>query len=165
MVIRGVHFALSDADAQSLFDCPEDDRPDLISEEIEENYFDNSREWLCETDKAWDAIHRALAENDLSYIYKKPLDGVVMGGEQLYFGDDYIISFKDSSKVKDIAAQLDGVDEADFKRRYYETDQEDDGISLSDENFDYTWSNLVDLIDFYKRAAEANRSVIFTADR
>jgi hypothetical protein len=36
------------------------------------------------------------------------------------------------------------------------------GPNFGDEDFAYTWANLVDLVSFFRRAAEAGRHVIFT---
>jgi hypothetical protein len=57
---RGVHFALTEIDERRLLDCPKAERVALVVNEIEGRYFTGMQEWLCETDKAWDAIHRAF---------------------------------------------------------------------------------------------------------
>ena len=58
MACRGVHFALTVEEREQLLALVETqgDVIGFIQEDIEEQW---DTEWLCETDKAWDAIHRA----------------------------------------------------------------------------------------------------------
>ncbi len=63
----GVHFTLETADVTSLLAAPDDDsRISFLEEQIEERYF-TTPEYVAESDKAWDAMHRALAGGQLSY--------------------------------------------------------------------------------------------------
>ncbi len=91
MACRGVHFAIS-ADEQARILSAVDDEAvlTLVQDVIEERW---DKEWLYESDKAWDAIHRCLTDGTLrpnrgTY----PLKLAVLGGRQLYSADDYIIS-------------------------------------------------------------------------
>jgi hypothetical protein len=165
MACRGVHFALSAEDEQELRACPADDRPALISSDIEDRYFEPPRDWLCQTAKAWDAIHRALNASGLGYEYRSPLHGVILGGEPLNFKDNYIISLKSVERVCEIARALNTVNEASFRPLYFAIDPKKAGFAIDDEDFVYTWGWLKDLVPFYLRSAEAGRSVIFTADQ
>jgi hypothetical protein len=163
MGARGVHFALTAEDEQKLLASPADKRVDFITDEIEETYIDG--DWQCETDKAWDAIHRAFSASELDYEYLSPLHGVVLGGEPLYFKDDYIISLKSIERVREIAGALNRVTEASFRPLYFAIDPKKYGFNVSDEDYAYTWDWLKGLVPFYLRAAEAGRPVIFTADQ
>jgi Domain of unknown function (DUF1877) len=66
MAGRGVHFALTAEEEARLVDEPDGDDDHLIDVlgEIEERW---DRDWLVETDKAWDAIHRCLTDGTLNY--------------------------------------------------------------------------------------------------
>ncbi len=165
MVARGVHFALTEIDEWRLLSCPEADRVQLVSYHIEERYFKGRREWLCETDKAWDAIHRAFGDSSLDYEYRSPLHGVILGGQPLYSGNDYIISYKDKRRVAEIAPALAQVDRAGFSELYFGIDWEKYGHPLSPEDFEYSWEWLSALKEFYGHAAQAGRPVIFTTDQ
>jgi hypothetical protein len=160
-----VHFALAAEDEQRLLACPPGQRADLVRNDIEESYYTGAREWLCETDKAWDAIQRALASSKAGYEYASPLDGVILGGERLYFGCDYVISLKGSARVAEIARAVDAIGEEDFRARYFAIDPGTYESTLSKEDFDYSWSWLQRLAPFYVRSAEAGRPVIFTTDQ
>jgi len=67
MASRGVHFALSDAEVEHLRSLPDErDRLTYVVENVEDAYFADRREYLAETDKSWDAMHRALADGELT---------------------------------------------------------------------------------------------------
>lgn len=167
MSCLGVHFALTIEEAQYLRSLnDEQQRVFHVTEVIEEHYLSEEPELAAESDKSWDAMHRALADGQLTYeggVY--PLNHTVLAGEQLYTGTDYIMSLKTPNQVCDIAAALSGVTESDFRRRYDAIDAQDYGCPTSDEDFSYTWENFQDVRDFYARAAEAGRFVLFTADQ
>jgi hypothetical protein len=165
VVARGVHFALTDIDERRLLDCPEAERVSLIGNDIEGRYFTGMQESLCETDKAWDAIHRAFGNSVLDYEYRSPLHGVILGGRPLYSGEDYIISYKDRKRVQEIASALAEVNQPAFRELYFKIDQENYGHPLSEEDFEYSWDCLSDLKEFYECAARSERPVIFTADQ
>jgi hypothetical protein len=162
---RGVHFALTPEDEARLLACPAEQRADLIADDIEEAYFAEAGDWVCETDKAWDAIHRAFSESELEYEYRSPLHGVILGGEPLCFRDDYIISLKHRERVPEIATALATVTEDGFRALYFGIDSRKCGYPLTQGDFEYSWGWLKDLVPFYARAAEAGRSVIFTTDQ
>jgi hypothetical protein len=156
---------LTAEDEQKLLACPAEQRAEHVSNNIEGAYFENARDWLCETDKAWDAIHRAFSASELDYEYRSPLHGVILGGESLYFEDDYIISLKSAERVREIAGALGAVTEAAFRPLYFAINPRKAGFAIDDDDFAYTWGWLKDLVPFYRRSAEAGRSVIFTADQ
>ena len=98
----GVYFSLSEDEVQDLQRIPECERPDYIHEELEEVYFAHHPERMAESDKAWDAMHRALADGQLSRdggAY--PLNHVVIGGESLYSESDFIMMLKTPAQVRD----------------------------------------------------------------
>jgi hypothetical protein len=156
----GVLFALTLADEERLASCPENDRPDFIGNDIEETY---SAEWSCDTDKAWDAIHRAFNDSLLTYDFENALQGVILGGVAAYSGTDYIISYKNAVEVNRISEALTKLTEQDFRTRYFAIAEDEYGEAPSEDDFTYSWSNLEDLKVFYQKAASAKRCVIFTA--
>src|SRR5260221_8499334 len=97
---RGLHIALSKEDERRLLACPELERPELVGDDFEESY---PPEMTCETDKAWDAMHRAFNASLLTYDFDNSLQGVILGGAPLYAKGDYIISYKTAEDVKKIS--------------------------------------------------------------
>jgi hypothetical protein len=163
----GVHFALSDDDVASLLSkSTDEDRLNYIQEEIEERYFEEPLIYIAQSDKAWDAMHRALTDGLLTYDGGEyPLSHVVLGGQPLYGQDDYIISLKTPDQVKDVAAVVAGITQDQFRELYNAIDPEKYGLDLTDEDFQYTWDWFQDVCVLYRTAASENRHVVFTADQ
>ena len=166
MSCLGVHFSLSAAEVQRLRDIDESERIDYVHEMIEEEYFESHRDRLAESDKAWDAMHRALADGQLTWdggVY--PLNHVILGGELLYTGSDFIMVLKTPKQVRDVASALPKITDDDFRRRYYAINAVSYDQPLSEEDFGYTWENFQVVRKFWDKAASEGRYVLFTADQ
>lgn len=163
----GVHFALTEDEVLTLR-AIDDERARLahIQNVIEEEYFSNQQEFLAESDKSWDAMHRVLGDGDLTWDGGKyPLNHVVLAGELLYTRSDYIISLKTPQQVKDIAGALPTVTKEMFRERYFGISSCSYGMELSEVDFDYTWDYFQSVREFYLLAAENGRFVLFTASQ
>jgi hypothetical protein len=162
MACRGVHFALTPEQTERLTSVSNADDEFLMAfvDEIEKEW---DEEWLQETDKAWDAIHRCLTGGELEYG-DTPLHKCILGSRNLHKGDDYIINFLSPGEVKEVAAAIRDIDRNELRRRY-------DAISVggyervTDDDFEYTWSSFPHLRDFFQKAAAANRAMLFTVDQ
>jgi hypothetical protein len=164
MACRGVLFSLSSEEVQRIRSIEdEDERVDYLHEVVEEEYLSNQPNRAAETDKAWDAMHRVLADGDLTWEGGEyPLNHVVLGGELLTEGTDFIMVLKTPEQVRDVAAALPAVSEQEFRRRYLELDPESYGMELSDDDFEYTWQWFQGVRVFWLRAASEGRYVLFT---
>ena len=167
MSCLGVHFALTEKEVEHLRSLDdEQERMEHLREVIEDHYLNHENQFAAESDKAWDAMHRALSDGEMSWDGGDyPLNHTVLGGELLYTDPDYIMSLKTPMQVRDIAAALSGITEADFRRRYDTIDPNSYGSPLTDADFQYTWDWFQGVRDLYARAAEAGRFVLFTADQ
>jgi hypothetical protein len=167
MACRGVHFAITVEEIEHLRSIKdEEERLNHLKEVIEEFYFDEQPELKAESDKAWDAMHRALTDGQITWdngFY--PLNHVVLGGEFLYTKDDYIMSLKSPEQVRDIAEAISVITEQEFRRRYFAIDQESYDFPLSDEDYQYTWGWFQEVRDLYQRAARDGRCMLFTVDQ
>ncbi len=163
----GVHFALSEIEVSKLKGLPGDpERLEFLQGELEEAYFGEENGLMCESDKAWDAIHRTLTDGKLAYTNGQyPLSHVILGGEPLYFGGDYIMSLKTPEQVKAVAASLDGILEHELRTRYFNIDAAEYGCPVNEEDFKYTWHWFQRLRTFFTRAVAESRFVLFTADQ
>src|SRR6266566_2034857 len=133
MACRGVHFAITQEDAARLVAAPGDDTRLLIVEEIEEKW---DEQWLYQTDKHGDAIHRCLTDGKLEYDNGEyPYGLCILGGQLLYSKYDYIISLKGPTQVKDVALALPKINKDLFYQRYVNL-PEDYGGDLSDGDFE-----------------------------
>ncbi|MGC0419866.1 DUF1877 family protein [Embleya sp. AB8] len=159
---RAVLFAVEDADAKRLLAADDDADVRAVVEELEERW---ERPWLGQLDKAWDALHRCLTDGTLTYAAGEyPLSHAILGGYLLHEGDEWEVGYVAPDEVRDVAEALAPLDEAWVRERYETLTFVDyDGIADEDD-IGYTAGNLVDLKDFYRRAAAAGRAVILTVD-
>ncbi len=167
MSCLGVHFALTEEDVAALR-ATEDEQERLayLQEEIEARYLTEPATYAAESDKAWDAMHRVLADGRLTWSGGDyPLNQAVLGGELLYTDSDYIMCLKSPKQVQDVAAALEGITREEFRARYDGIDPEDYGLPLSDDDFLYTWGWFQNVRELYARAALEQRYVLFTADQ
>jgi hypothetical protein len=163
MACRGVHFALTEEESRRLLAAEDNAAVLAVVEEIEERWDEG---WLAESDKAWDAVHRCLSNGTLYYDEGEyPLNRAVLGGKHLYDGDDYVVAYVAPNEVKDVAAALAPLSQADLRTRYDLIDADDYNGEHGEADFQDTWENFVDLRDFYKKAAAAGRAVVFTVDQ
>lgn len=163
----GVHFSLSADEVQKLRDIGDEAaRVEYLHAVIESEYYTNHPQRLAESDKAWDAMHRSLADGSLSWEGGEyPLNHVVLGGEQLYTETDFVMVLKTPAQVRDVAAALPRITRQELRRRYFVIDPDEYGMPVSEEDFEYTWEWFQNVCEFWKLAAEEGRYVLFTADQ
>jgi hypothetical protein len=115
MASRGVLFAILPSTMERLLEARTDEALlSIIQDEIEEKW---DKGWLYQTDKAWDAIHRTLTDGRLGFDNGTfPLTAAILGGEQLYRGDDYIVSLVRPDAVGAVASELAAIDRERFCR-------------------------------------------------
>lgn len=175
-----VLFALNEQDVEKLRSVDRKDRADYMHAEIEELFFDSFPEYMCELDKAWDAMHRMLTDGNLNFENRfPPFSNVIFGGELLYGvmrdnsgkiiipegeEDEYMI-LKTPKQAAEIAQALPHKTKDACRNCYYTIDAEDYGQEPDEEDFEYTWEYLQDSLDFWKKAAAEQRYVLFTVDR
>jgi hypothetical protein len=166
MSCLGVHFAVTAAEAGALWDLAQAERDDEVLafvEALEERW---DTEHLQETDKAWDAIHRCLADGTLDYLGGEwPLNGAVLGEESLYSGTDYIVRYLTDEDVQQVADALDGVAQPWFRDRFSRLAAHGYGGRLDEDEFDYTWHWFELLRAFFRKTADEGRHLVFTADQ
>src|SRR5262245_43767166 len=114
MSARGVHFAVTATQEKALLAAKSDRKVMALVEEIEEAW---EEPFVCETDAAWDAIHRCLTDGTLLYVSGKyPLNHCVCGGRQLFRGRDYTVAYVSARQVKDVAKALPKITKAWWPR-------------------------------------------------
>lgn len=159
MPSRGVHFALVERDALRLRRARTDERRKAVIAEIEERW---ESQWLQETDKAWDAIHRCLTDGDLD-CGSTPRHRVIFADRNLFDdGDDYFISLVTPKRVAAVVPAISSINKAWMRSRYRELGDDYGGYPTSDEDFEYTWEWFTQLRKFFVKAAAAGRWVSFT---
>jgi len=163
MSCLGVHFALADDAARRLLAAGDNDAVLSVVQEAEDAW---DEAWLVQSDKAWDAMHRCLSNGTLFHDEGEyPLNRTVLGGKRLYDDDDYVVAYVPPNEVKDVAAALAALTEAEFRKRYDAIDPDEYDGAHGSEDFEFTWGAFVDVRELYRKAAEAGRSVVFTVDQ
>src|SRR3982074_1805608 len=110
MSCLGVHFALTEKEVSHLRSLnDEQDRLEHLQEGPQEHYLNQEKQFASESDKSWEAMHRALSDGEMSWDGGGyPLNHTVLAGELLYTDSDYIMSLKTPEQVRAIAAALSG---------------------------------------------------------
>ncbi len=163
MSCLGVLFAPSEADARRLLAAEDGNAVLSIIEELEEKW---DEEWLVQTDKSWDAMHRCLSNGTLYYDEGEyPLNRTILGGKHLYGGDDYVVSYVAPNEVKDVAAALAPLTEKDLRDRYDAIDADDYDGEHGPRDFKDTWDHFLAVREFYRKAAAGGRAAVFTVDQ
>jgi hypothetical protein len=151
----GVLFSLGEVEVSKLKHLPSDEESlEYLQEEIEEDFFEQYPARVAELDKAWDALHRSLTDGKLEYgngIF--PLSHVILGGEILYSGGDYIMTLKNPQQVQKIAERLTAITQESLRDGYNKIDSDNYGSYLTEEDFEYTWDWFKDSHPFWKLAA------------
>ncbi|XVQ10612.1 DUF1877 family protein [Spirillospora sp. CA-255316] len=154
----GVHFALDQEQERLVLGAGGDEELAAVIEEIEET---SDPSWHMPSDKAWDAIHRCLAAVDRPGA---DLSLVVLGGRDLYEGEDYFVAHVTAEEVRALAQALPSLDRDLLRRLFFAMDVDDYTGPRDEQDFAYTWENFEDVRAFFSRAAEAGRAIIFTVD-
>jgi hypothetical protein len=154
MVKRGVHFGVDEAVAEELRALGDDEAVARFARERLDEVFERGQaELVCETDRAWSALHRRLAAGGLGDDggERDELAGAVLGGLRLHQGDDVAVYYKTPDQVRAIAEALGrtGVDALLARRG----DGEDAAI---------TRGMLEDLVRVYAHAASQGLGVVFS---
>ncbi len=176
MSCLGVHFALTEEQEKKLLSLPPgDERIDYLQEDIEEAW---DKEFLAESDKAWDGIHRTLTgypngesrftEDMLQKSGPEELRLCIMGGRNLHdtpVGNaDYIMRLVDADKVPAVALALAAITQ-DWFAENYRVRCKDVWPEYGEEDLEYSWDCFQNVRALFERAAKAGRSVLFTADQ
>ena len=153
----GVYFSLSseeEAEIWAAYDRQRDDEVLAVVRKLEETW---DTQHLQETDKAWDAIHRSLGET-------WPRSGAVLGGECVYYGDDYVVRYLDKDDVKEVSTALGDVTYEWFAQRFALLRNHKDYAGAADEDdLKYTWNWFEKVRPFFARSASEGRALLFTA--
>ena len=172
----GVHFAITRRQMNRLLQTAwvhgndRDERDEAVKELVERIEEQWNREELFETDKAWDGIHRCLTGDNTPKGRLTPTKGeyplnlCIMGGEHMYFGDDFTVSLIEPEEVRDLARALKAITEEWMRERFFKLKAKAVMYPISEEGFEYVWANFQGLPAFMAKAARKRRAVIFTAD-
>ena len=163
----GVHFALTEQEVSLLREQPDgESRVNFVKEVFEEAYLGEESPYAAESVKTWDAMDRAMTMKlDDSLDPEGALRHLVVDGERLNSGDDYILSLKTPDQVALLARIVEKIDISAFRDRYFMIDPAEYGEPLTEEDFQYTWEWFQCVRDLFRTAASSRRYVLFTVDQ
>jgi hypothetical protein len=157
----GVHYAIALNQGGRLWDGDEAARS--FARELEDEWDDYYRQ---PTGKAWDAIHRCLADGTLRWAGGDwPLNGAILGGDPMYLGSGYIIMFLHEDDVAEVAEALDQVIQPWFRERFFALPAHGYEGRADEAGFDYTWYWFERMRAFFRKTADEGRQLVFTADQ
>lgn len=155
-------FAITNEDLEALEARQgSEELAEYISEVIEERWDDG---YVCELDKAWDALHRSLTDGTLGDGGEYPLSAVIFGHEPLDAGDEYFVGLTRPADVPVVANALESVSVELLRDGYHRIPASDYGPNYGDEDLEYMLHWFAELPGFWQRARDAKRAVIFTVD-
>ncbi len=161
----GVLFSISQQEVDKLRSLETDEARIAYIAELDEHYFEKDEERLATIEESWDAMQRTLSNGTLDAGSGSfPLSHIVVGGEQLFAGDEYLISLKTPEQVKEIASAMRNMKWGAFRQRYFNIDPAQ-YPAHSENDFLYTWDHFEDMKPFWAQAAKEGRYVMFTVDR
>ena len=166
MSCLGVLFSIDQKTVELITQLTSDEeRINYVKEFIEPDFFDNHPQWIAELSKSWDALHRSLTDGKIDWNNGEfPFNHVVFGGIVLSDGD-YIIVLKTKEQVAEIAQAVSQMTEEKLRIGYFSIEAEDYDGFLSEEDFNDTWQWFEAGKEFWQKAANENRSVLFTVDQ
>ena len=162
---RGLHFALTPAQDARLLALADAGDEAAVMAEVDALEASWDAAWLCESDKAWDAIHRCFCHGQLLYEGgEAPLNQLICGGRQLVLMDEATLSHVAADAVPQLAEAAAHITREGLHQRYGQIKQRDYAHQLGEADFADAWANFQDLRAFFARAAADRRAVIFTVD-
>ncbi len=187
MACLGVHFAITDRQRDHLVALETDDErrryvqetiePDLMSirrtdQEPEAAVPEPDGAMFVETGKAWDPIHRTLAEWYPSYnggaLHKQgfpPLNLCILGGRKIMRRErNYIIRLIDPVQIAELSDALQPLTRDWMRERYFKHCRRA-WPEIDERDFDIVWGYFEILRTFFAKVRSTGRSVIFTVDQ
>lgn len=160
---QGIHYALDIVEQDVLEEIKTDGALFSFMEIIMRHRL---KKWYQSTDKAWEAIHRCLADGTFDYQSREPMGNCILSGDNMYEGEPqtWYISYLDPRDVKEVAPALKPVTKGWMRKQYANIDPKEYGWPLSEEDFAYVWHWFLPLRAFYQRAAKYDRGVLFKAE-
>jgi hypothetical protein len=163
MAGKGVLFALDgDEERQLLAFSDARRRAAWVANTIEERW---DEAWLCAVGETWLPIHFCLHGSAAAPIEGAPAEAkAVLGGVPLGVPKLYGIDYKDSELVRRIASALSRIrDDAVWARAGLVERKDYTGPRSADLQVDVV-DGIHALADFYRRASDDSRAVIFTVN-
>ena len=169
MAGHGIYLALNSADIQKLLIVR--NNTELLAYLHKELALRRDDAWQQQTEHTWEVLHRCLGDGTLRRTGKSVLGKCVLGGRQLYRGNEYIISFLAPEEVGAVAQALAPLTRGWMRKRYFALKKQLLWFNFSDYNgpltehgFATAWGYFEQVRAFFQKAAAENRAMIFSVE-
>lgn len=156
----GLHMRLTAEQAAEVLACTGDDEAlgaALSALEEDEEVYSRA----CETDKAWDPIHCAIAPEGDDAAW--PARGVIGGARQLQEdADESWVTHLDPAEVAEVAEYLAALSDEEFSRAYAVMPEELRNPEYGPDEEGYALGWLAGVRTFFADAASAKEHVVFS---
>ena len=113
----------------------------------------------------WNGIHRCLTDGTLDPAGgEAPLNHTLLGGRQLYKGDDYIVTLVRPDMTPYVSEALAEVTYESLHANYLKLDAKDYGREPNEKDFEKLWIAFQQVRLFYDVAAEELSAMVFAGE-
>jgi len=166
-MLRSTHFAISPDHATRLLDLETGkDRLKLLQTDIAPHMFQSEGEMTCITEYAWNTVHRCLTDGYLKWDNgTPPRNQVILGGENLYERDDFVMLLKDPRMVRGVAYALQNITKLWMAAGYKTIPPSDYEFTKSEDDFEIAWDALLEVKRLFDVAGRNGRYILFTVEQ
>ncbi len=166
-MLRSTHFAITADQATALQDLPTGrDRLKFLQSDIAPHMFQHEGELTCITEYAWNAVHRCLTDGYLKWNNgTAPRNQVILGGENLYDRDDFVMLLKDPRMVRGVAYALPNITKMWMLAGYKKIPPSDYEFAKSEDDFEIAWDAFLEVKRLFDVAGRAGRYILFTVEQ
>jgi hypothetical protein len=158
----GVFFALTPKQESALLTAHDNSAVMTLVEAIEERWIETSTQ---EIDTAWKEIHASLTSTTAPWKqYESVVAHCILSDQQLYNGNEFIVSFISRERVSAIAEVLLSITEDDFRIVFFDVQTFTIGEPITAEHFQYHWTWFDVMRQFFQRTKKKRRAILFTAE-
>jgi hypothetical protein len=168
MACRGGHVAITAEQRAQLEALPNGDDRYFFC--VDEQWDAIGEEFRLDLDKAWDGIHRCLAQGTPNSRQLDtewgtyPLNLPILGGKDLCDDPEYLVFLIEPAQIRDLNAAMREITEERFAQLYWKH-CEGAWPEYGEEDLGYCWAYFQEMRDFFARVEPTGRTVVFTADQ
>jgi len=166
MTGQGHHILVRREDAKRMFAQSDDVGVRKIVNELlhSKSYRDDG--FLLECGELWDPIHRCLNSGTLDPSEGEfPLDHCILGGRQLYQGEDFEAILVRPDIVAQVAEAIHALKVSEVRDRYFALDPVAFGRQPTEDEFERMWNKLFQIRELFEFAADERCAILFTVER
>jgi len=166
MTRQGHHIVVRREDAKRLFAQSDDAGVRSVVNQLLQSKQYRADGFLLDCGTLWDPIHRCLNDGTLNpHDGEFPLDHCILGGKQLYQGEDFEAILVRPDIVTQVAEAIHNLKRSEVRDRYFALKPEIYGKSPTEEEFEHMWNKLFQIRELFEYAADERCAILFTVER